>query len=115
MRVHQYIKNFFIFLPVFFGFKLFDLHIFLNSFIAFVCFCLCASAVYIFNDIVDAPKDKIHPTKRNRPIASGKISVGFASSIAFVLLFLGGGGDNISSRYSSVFLHSFLCNFKSFL
>ncbi|WP_257874383.1 UbiA family prenyltransferase [Helicobacter sp. 11S02596-1] len=92
MRFYQYIKNFFIFLPAFFSFKLFELPIFFDSLLAFVCFCLCASAVYIFNDIMDVKKDKIHPVKRHRPIASGKITPTFAGFIASVLLICGGGG-----------------------
>ncbi|PAF48389.1 hypothetical protein BKH46_00295 [Helicobacter sp. 12S02634-8] len=89
MRIHQYVKNLFIFLPVFFSFKIFDLPILLDTLVAFVCFSLCASAVYIFNDVIDAPLDKIHPTKAKRPIAAGKISVRMALFVALILLCLG--------------------------
>lgn len=97
MRFHQYIKNLFIFIPAFFSFRFFDEISILNSMIAFVAFCLCASAIYIINDIIDAPLDRIHPSKFKRPIASGKIKpvvalffglAFFVISIAILLCFL---------------------------
>ncbi|PAF53549.1 prenyltransferase [Helicobacter sp. 13S00482-2] len=92
MRFHQYIKNLFIFLPAFFSFRFFDEGSIINSLFAFICFCFCASAIYIINDIVDAPSDRIHPSKRNRPIASGKIKPKVALLIALALLFIAVGG-----------------------
>jgi len=53
--------------------------------IAFVCFCLAASAVYLVNDVIDRPADRAHPVKRHRPIASGEIGSGAAVAMAFLL------------------------------
>jgi len=54
-------------------------------FLAFVAFCLATSSVYIFNDIVDAPKDRLHPIKKHRPIAAGKIPINIALTEAILL------------------------------
>ena len=73
-RPHQYIKNGFIFLPLFFGYKLGDPQAVWNTFCAFFAFSLAASSVYIFNDIQDIDEDRRHPVKKLRPIASAKLS-----------------------------------------
>jgi 4-hydroxybenzoate polyprenyltransferase len=72
-RVHQYIKNLFIFAPLFFSFS-FTLDGFISVFIAFFLFSLIASSVYVLNDLLDIEEDKKHPTKQLRPLASGKVS-----------------------------------------
>ncbi len=74
MRVKHYVKNLLIFVPVFFSKKIFDLSMISQVCIGFVCFSLISSAVYILNDIRDVEKDRKHPKKKNRPIASGKIN-----------------------------------------
>jgi len=74
MRPHQYIKNFFIFLPLFFALKITDTYLLFNSFIAFLAFSLTASAIYTLNDYHDIEEDREHPKKKNRPLASGAIS-----------------------------------------
>jgi len=74
LRPHQYVKNFFIFLPLFFGLKIFELDLLENSIITFIIFSLTSSCIYILNDLLDLKNDKIHPTKKNRPLASGVIS-----------------------------------------
>lgn len=89
MRFHQYIKNLFIFIPAFFSFKFFDEVSIYNSLIAFVAFCLCASAIYIINDIIDAPLDRIHPSKSKRPISSGKVKPRVALLFALVFIVVG--------------------------
>ena len=85
LRPKQWIKNFFIFLPLIFGKKLFVYPANLKSVAAFILFCIASSAVYLINDIIDIKKDKSHPTKRLRPIASGKVSVKQAAFTAFIL------------------------------
>jgi 4-hydroxybenzoate polyprenyltransferase len=85
IRVHQWVKNGFIFLPAFFGQALNEDSI-VPLTLGFICFSLAASAVYIFNDIVDAPADRLHKEKKERPIASGKIKVGAAYGLAVVLV-----------------------------
>ena len=74
MRPHQYIKNLFIFLPLFFALKITDSILLTNALISFVAFSLIASAIYILNDYHDIEEDKQHPKKKNRPLASGEIS-----------------------------------------
>lgn len=88
-RPHQYVKNLFVFLPLFFGWRLGDPQAVLGTLAAFVVFCLAASAVYVFNDLRDAPQDRLHPSKRFRPVASGEVSPGRAWAFMFLLLGLG--------------------------
>ena len=85
IRVHQWVKNLFIFLPAFFGQTLNQESI-IPLALGFVCFSMAASAVYIFNDIIDAPSDRLHKEKKERPIAAGKIQVGTGYALAGVLL-----------------------------
>jgi decaprenyl-phosphate phosphoribosyltransferase len=72
-RPHQYIKNGFVWLPIFFAGKLGDLGALEQTLIAFAAFCLAASGVYVLNDLKDIDEDRRHPTKKNRPLASGAI------------------------------------------
>lgn len=74
LRPHQWVKNMFIFLPLFFDRHLFDSEILMPAIVAFFAFCFSASGIYCFNDIYDVEADKLHPVKCKRPIASGKIS-----------------------------------------
>lgn len=88
LRPEQWLKNFFIFAPL-----IFSKHLFMGGYVstallAFVVFSLLSSTVYIFNDIADQEADKLHPTKRNRPIAAGAISITQAVGIAIGLLIL---------------------------
>lgn len=86
MRVHHYIKNLLVFTALVCSGQFFEGEKLTNGIIAFISFCLVSSAVYIINDIRDVEKDRLHPTKCNRPIASGIISVKSAWGLAFVLL-----------------------------
>jgi 4-hydroxybenzoate polyprenyltransferase len=72
-RTSQYIKNAFIFLPLFFGHKLNEWHAFINVSAAALSFCLAASSVYVVNDFADLAEDRNHPVKRLRPLASGAL------------------------------------------
>lgn len=82
MRPHQYIKNLFIFAPLFFGVRVENLTLDIRVIAGFIVLCLAASSVYIFNDLIDAPVDRVHTEKKNRPIASGAVT----SKEALVLL-----------------------------
>jgi 4-hydroxybenzoate polyprenyltransferase len=73
LRPHQWIKNGFVFLPLFFGSKLMDIRILVQTAMAFVAFCATASAVYVFNDYLDREDDCKHPLNRLRPLASGAV------------------------------------------
>jgi 4-hydroxybenzoate polyprenyltransferase len=74
MRPKQWIKNVFIFVAIVFDRKLTDPVALLHTTLTFVLFCLVSSAVYLVNDLVDIEKDRNHPTKRDRPLASGALS-----------------------------------------
>ncbi len=81
LRPQQWIKNIFIFLPVFFDGKLLHIDLLLATAMVFVAYCLAASGVYCFNDVYDAEADRLHPKKCLRPIASGTVSKTAAYSI----------------------------------
>lgn len=89
MRPHQYIKNFFILLPLFFAMKITDMTLLTNALIAFIAFSLTASAIYTLNDYHDIAEDKHHPKKKDRPLASGEISKSQAIAIMGVLFTIG--------------------------
>jgi 4-hydroxybenzoate polyprenyltransferase len=74
LRVHQYTKNLLIFVPVLASHSL-DPAKWLNTLLAFISFSLVASATYLLNDLIDIDADRRHPTKRNRPLASGRLSL----------------------------------------
>jgi len=84
IRIPQWIKNLFVFVPLVFSLNLFRADYLLTSLIGFVAFCLTSSIVYIINDIADVEADRAHPKKKNRPIASGKISVKQGLFIALI-------------------------------
>ena len=88
IRVKHWLKNLVIFLPLFFSTNLFETKMVINSLIAFFIFSFTASIVYIINDINDIEKDKLHPIKKNRPLASEEISKKNAIITAVILLFL---------------------------
>lgn len=75
MRPHQWLKNLICFAGLLFSENELSGESVSANFKIFVSFCLISSAVYVLNDIVDRKKDNLHPTKKNRPIACGKISV----------------------------------------
>ena len=79
------IKSLIVFAPLFFTFEI-NLDSYLVTLVAFVLFYLASSTIYIFNDIVDLEKDKLHRFKMNRPIASGRVSVKEAKYLLIILL-----------------------------
>jgi len=87
LRVHQWIKNTFIFIPAFFAGKITDPIVLKEAFTGFITFSILASSVYVLNDYKDIEQDKLHPKKKNRPFASGAISKK-AGLVYFILLFL---------------------------
>lgn len=87
-RVHHYLKNFLIFLPIIFSGNLFNWQKFGVCLLGFVAFCLVSSAIYIINDIRDLEADKKHPVKKLRPLANGDIKIREAViSGVFLILF----------------------------
>jgi 4-hydroxybenzoate polyprenyltransferase len=88
MRPHQWVKNIFVAAPLVFAERVGDVNASLRTLAAFAIFCLLSSAVYLVNDLVDIEKDRAHPVKRKRPIASGALSVGVARVLAGGLAFV---------------------------
>ena len=84
MRPRQWIKNTFVLIAVVFGQRLYDMGAVIWSLGAFCIFCFLSSAVYLLNDVADYEKDREHPTKRNRPIASGRLPKSVALGVALV-------------------------------
>ncbi|MBC7789963.1 MAG: decaprenyl-phosphate phosphoribosyltransferase [Anaerolineae bacterium] len=85
VRVPQWIKNFFVLAPLLFSGEATRLTEVARAFAAFTMFCLLASAIYLWNDAADAAADRAHPTKRDRPIAAGRIAPRHARTVGAVL------------------------------
>lgn len=86
IRVKHYIKNILIFVPLFFSGLYKDFNNIVIAICGFFLFSIVASIIYVFNDICDAPKDRMHEVKKNRPIASGRVGV---KEAYFLIIFLG--------------------------
>ncbi len=88
LRPHQWLKNLFVYIPLFFSRSLFEVSLLCKTTIAFLAFCFVASSIYCLNDIHDREADSIHPKKKSRPIASGHVSVAcgyFLMSVCFII------------------------------
>jgi 4-hydroxybenzoate polyprenyltransferase len=86
LRPRQWIKNFALFAGVIFGGGLFDINVVSNVTVGFIIFCLLSSSTYIINDILDLKKDQLHPFKKLRPIAQGKISPTQATIVCVIMM-----------------------------
>lgn len=86
MRPKQWYKNIVVFAALIFSHSLFDKRLLLDSIFAFVVFCILSGSVYIINDIIDRKKDCLHPIKKNRPIASGKLRLSYATIYVILIL-----------------------------
>jgi decaprenyl-phosphate phosphoribosyltransferase len=86
LRPHQWIKNLFVVAPVVFAKQITHPSIIRGAVGAFVIFCLLAGCIYTLNDLADVESDRIHPVKRNRPIAAGVVPVPVARAMLAVLL-----------------------------
>jgi len=89
LRPQQWIKNAFVWAGFLFARAWGDAGLATKVAIAFVAFCLIASAVYIVNDLIDRDADRAHPLKRDRPIASGRVNAGGAAALAVLLAVAG--------------------------
>jgi len=85
-RPKQWVKNVLLFIPLVLAHKTQDVSLWVNSLYAFMAFTFVASSIYIVNDLSDIEVDKLHPTKKNRPIASGLVSKLQGSVLVIVLL-----------------------------
>ena len=86
LRPLQWLKNGFVFAPIFFSNNLLKAEYFMPTFIVFWAFCFISSSIYCLNDLQDVEADRLHPKKCKRPIASGKVSV----SAAYIMIILCG-------------------------
>jgi len=91
IRVYQWMKNLLIFVPLFTAHQFTNIPLIINGIIAFAAFSLCASGVYVLNDLLDLPADREHPRKRLRPFASGDIKLSHGILLACLLPAIGLG------------------------
>ncbi len=89
IRPKDWAKNLFLFIPIFFAGLLFDTKVLIELLGGFICFSLVASSIYIINDYRDIEDDKIHPVKKNRPLASGSVKKSTGLLIAIIFLIAG--------------------------
>lgn len=108
LRVKQWIKNTFLFIPSFFAGELLNFESLQLLVTGFFCFCMVASSVYIINDYRDREVDRLHPKKKNRPIASGAVRESTALVIMFLMLALGITGAAWLDIYYLVLLLTYL-------
>jgi 4-hydroxybenzoate polyprenyltransferase len=106
LRIPQYSKNLFIFLPLFFALHLQEPARLFKVFLAFLGFCFLASSVYIFNDLYDLVEDRQHPKKKHRPLPAGRINRGSAIWFMIGLLVFG-----LAIAYSLSLQMLYLCLF----
>ncbi len=85
MRLHQWAKNVLVFVPLLAAHRAHGLSL-LHACLGFLAFSLCASSVYLLNDLLDLPHDRLHPTKRRRPFASGALPLAWGPGLMVALL-----------------------------
>jgi 4-hydroxybenzoate polyprenyltransferase len=85
LRVHQWVKNLLIFVPVLLDHKLFNLPVLMKAVLAFAAFCCAASGAYVLNDLLDQDADRRHRLKRHRPFAAGLLSRSFGYTLVPLL------------------------------
>src|SRR2546423_1073482 len=121
IRPHQWVKNLFVVAPMFFhkdvfvtgpqGVPALNLIVTGQAFAATVVFCLLAGAVYTINDLADVEADRVHPVKRERPIASGQVPEGLAKMMAVgLVVFSLGMAYLLSAAFAGVALVYFVEN-----
>lgn len=86
LRMHQWLKNLLLFIPLFAVHQTLSYPIVVTGILAFIFFGCCASSVYLLNDLLDLQDDRHHPAKKNRPLASGELSLKTALWFVPVLL-----------------------------
>ena len=111
MRPHQWVKNSFVLAPLFFAKGAFQPEPIARAFAGMGLFCLLAGAVYCMNDLMDVEADRLHPVKRNRPIAKGQVPESIAKLATVVLLLAAiSGGLAISWAFLLTALSYFVLN-----
>ncbi len=86
LRPHQWVKNVFVLAPIVFAKEIFAPLLLTHAAAAFAVFCMLAGSIYTINDIADVEADRVHPVKRERPIASGRVPLAWARALAVVLV-----------------------------
>jgi 4-hydroxybenzoate polyprenyltransferase len=86
LRPHQWVKNLLVFVPVVAAHRVFDPDAIRSTLLTLAAFCLCASGIYVLNDLLDIHADRQHPRKRQRPFASGELSIPEGSVMSAALV-----------------------------
>ena len=107
-RLHQWLKNFLVFVPLIVSHQWKNWGAVLDSAIMFLAFGFVASGTYIINDLLDLPSDRRHPSKKKRPIAAGQFPLVNAALIAVVLILLGGISATLVSTRATLILGTYL-------
>jgi len=103
LRPKQQYKNLLIFVGIVFSLNILNFSMWLNVISAFIIFCMLSGSGYIINDILDVEKDRQHPVKRRRPIASGELKISHALVFSFVLIFVAlSGAYLINLKFFSI-------------
>lgn len=111
MRLHQWIKNTFVLIPLVFDRQLFSIEPLFRTIMGFFLFCFVSSSVYLINDIMDVDADRKHPKKKFRPIASGALPIQIAIIAAIILVSISViGGYFLSRSFLLILLIYFLIN-----
>lgn len=110
LRPHQWTKNVFCFAGAIFGGQLWEPHALLLDLYIFLVFCAASSAVYIFNDIIDRQRDRWHPQKRHRPVASGAVRIHVAALLGAILLAGAVGGAWVLGPSSLICVGLYVAN-----
>lgn len=111
MRLHQWIKNTFVLIPLVFDRQLFSVEPLSRTIIGFFLFCFVSSSVYLINDMMDVEADRKHPKKKSRPIASGALPIPIAIIAATILVSISFiGGYFLSRSFLLILLIYFLIN-----
>jgi 4-hydroxybenzoate polyprenyltransferase/phosphoserine phosphatase len=115
LRIHQWLKNLLLFVPLFAAHDLSNGQAWGSTFLAFVAFSLCASSVYIANDLLDLESDRQHPRKRNRPFASGIVPAWVGVLFAPILLIVSLGVATLVGQqflYWLIFYFALTCAYS---
>lgn len=107
LRPRQWVKNLLVLAPVLFSRHLFSSAGLSKGLAAFALFCAVSSSCYLINDLRDIERDRVHPSKRRRPIASGKLRKSLALATAIALLILGMTGAVLLNRGFGVVLGAY--------
>jgi 4-hydroxybenzoate polyprenyltransferase len=112
IRAYQWVKNILIFVPLLTSHSFFSVAVFMQAIMAFAAFSFVASAGYVINDLLDLNSDRVHPRKRSRPFASGKLSIITGILLSFILI-IGGFyiALNLDSLFWLILLFYFLTSF----